>query len=775
MKNNCSTKFLILFVLFAIFGNGISAQNVSNVDVNSLSEEDIQRAQREMEGAGLSFEQAAELARQRGASEQQILQLRMRMQGGFLPDSTAIDTLYGNMDKAAPIAFSERDTLDKTPFEESEIFGTYLFNSRNLTFEPDMNIQTPKDYIIGIGDEMIINIWGNSQIDYQLQVNSNGQINIPNIGPISVAGLDFNQAENRIKKRLTSIYADMAGDNPQTFAQINMGNLRSIRVNIVGDVVTPGTYTLPVTATVFNALYLSGGPNKLGSFRNIKVIRNNKVFKLIDIYKFLLEADPSVNIKLENEDILFIPGVEIHVDVQSGFKRSAIFEMKKDDSFEKLIKFAGGFKDDTYLSNLRIIRKRQSGQQILEVPVDETSGFYFQDGDKVITDTIPDEYENRVIISGAVYHPGEYEWKPGLSVHKLIEKAGGPLKDVFLNRGIIFRENENKTKSSLAFNIDDIISGKNDVQLQAEDSILIKTIFELEEPKTFTVSGEVIAPGEFQWSNNITLGDAIFMAGGFSESADSSYIEIARQLSKEESAVISDTLVHIFTLSLSRDLRTSSNHSDFVLEPFDRISVRQAPGYTGQGTVFISGEVKYAGGYALNNRSQRISDLVKLAGGITARAFPDGAIFIRNSEVLGIENVAVDLKEILRNPASADNLYLQPGDALHVPEYAQTVKIIGSVQSPFSIVYEPGKPLKYYIDRAGGFSSEAQKRKSYVIYPNGETSSTKSFIVNNYPKVLPGSTIVVPVKPESKMDTSTWLAIASTLSSIAVAVAVVLR
>ena len=494
-------KFIIFLSVILLICNIVIAQDVQSVDVKALPQSDIQKAQKAMQGAGLSTQDAANLARQKGATEQQIQDFENRLQAGETPSenviSDPVQEASENVEEQEDVEKSTR----QTGFEISgRIFGSYLFNNKNLTFNPSINIQTPKNYEIGIGDQIIVNIWGNSQNNYQLQVNKNGQILIPDVGPVYIAGNTFQEAENKIIQRLTSIYADMGGSNPQTFAQVNMGQLRSIQVNLVGEVAAPGTYTLPVTATVFNGLYLSGGPNSIGSFRNIKIIRNNNVFKTIDIYKFLVNADPSENILLQDNDIIFIPAAEKRVDVNGEFKRNGLFELKEGEMLSDLIKFAGGFTENSYLSKTQIYRKTQQGYQISDVTFSQLATTPLINGDEIRNKQILSTFENRVNISGAVYRPGEYEWSQGLTLYDLIMKADSILPDAFLNRGIITRFNPDLSTSSISFNVEDIITRKSNIELYQEDMVLIKSHFELEEQPTFKVNGEVLAPGNFKWS-----------------------------------------------------------------------------------------------------------------------------------------------------------------------------------------------------------------------------------------------------------------------------------
>ncbi|HSO89438.1 MAG TPA: SLBB domain-containing protein [Draconibacterium sp.] len=765
-------KLAIFLSIALISSNIVYAQDIKSVDVKAVPQSDIQKAQKAMQEAGLSTQDAANLARQKGATEQQIQDFESRLQDRSTQSLT--DSVQKTSDFIQEPQINEKSQRQAGFDTGGQIFGAYLFNNKNLTFNPSINIQTPKNYEIGIGDQILINIWGNSQSNYQLTVNTNGQIMIPDVGPVYIAGSTFQDAENKIIQRLTSIYSDMGGSNPQTFAQVNMGQLRSIQVNLLGEVTAPGTYTLPVTATVFNGLYLSGGPNSIGSFRNIKIIRNDKVYKTIDIYKFLVNADPSENILLKDDDIIFIPAAEKRVEVNGEFKRNGIFELKEGEMLSDLIRFAGGFTENSYLSKTQIYRKTQQGFQISDVAFTQLASTSLINGDEIRNKQILSTFENRVTISGAVFRPGEYEWHQGLTLYELIMKADSILPDAFQNRGIITRYNPDLTTSAISFNVGDVVTGRSNVVLFPEDMVLIKSHFELKEQPYIIVNGEVLSPGTFSWSDNLTLGDAIFLAGGFTEGADSTYIEVARRLSYEKAANLSDTLGRIIIVNMSRDLKIGNNDAGFQLKPYDQVSVRQAPNFRKGKTVYITGEVVYAGAYAVNNKQQRISDLIKIAGGITPQAYINGATLQRFTDELGSEQVAIDLKQIITNPGSEADLYLNNGDKIYIPEFMQTVKITGSIQNPFSITFETGKSAKYYIDRSGGFNSDAHKKKTFVRYANGTTAVTKGFIIKNYPEVQPGSQIIVPQKPVKQAgDSGKWLAFASVLASLAVSIATV--
>ncbi|WP_346863285.1 SLBB domain-containing protein [uncultured Draconibacterium sp.] len=773
MKRFHQKSLILLFC--ALFALVAQAQDVKNVDVKSLPQSDIQKAQKAMQDAGLSTQDAANLARQKGASEQQIQDFENRLNNGNNDGQTIADPVKEATEMVEEQQDVEKSTRQSGFAVNGRIFGSYLFNSKNLTFEPSLNIQTPKNYEISIGDQLLISIWGNSQNNYQLTVNKNGQLMIPDVGPLYIAGLTFDNAEKKIIQRLTEIYADMGGNNPGTFAQINMGQLRSIQVNMVGEIGTPGTYTLPVTATVFNALYLSGGPNPIGSFRNIKIIRNNQTIKTVDVYKFLVDADPTDNVLLKDNDIVFIPPAEKRVEVNGQFKRNGVFELKEGEMLNELIRFTGGFTVDAYLSKSQIKRKTQQGLQIIDIPFDKIASTPLVNGDQISNATITESFENRVTISGAVYRPGEYEWTAGMTLLDLIKKADNLTPDVFQNRGIITRFNPDLSTSTIAFDVNKVTNGEISVELQQEDIVNIKSHFAIGENATIHISGEVMSPGELPWSEKTTLSDVLFMAGGFTEAADSTYIEIARRLNYSEAAELTDTLVHIFSIKHSRSLKPG-NDLAFRLEPYDRISIKRAPGYRRQASATITGEVVYAGVYALRFKNQRISDLVQLAKGITPQAFVDGATLRRSTEELGTENIAIDLRAILANPGSEKDLLLRDGDLLYIPEYMQTVKISGTVLNPYSVTYQPGRNAKFYINQTGGFAHRAHKSKVYVQYANGYAAPTKSFLgIKSYPEVLPGSQVIVPQKPEKQPGNGQWIAVVSVLSSLALSAATIVN
>ena len=730
------------------------------------------------------MDQAIALAQTRGASPTQINDLRRRIQDlqkgkqGQNPTSSIAnpEAQTTQSSKIMREAFTEKAEIEATTKNKS-IFGFNLFNNQNLTFEPSINIPTPAGYVLGIGDEIFINIWGASQQSYQLIVKQNGAIHIDDIGPVFVSGLSLENAERRIKNRLTAIYAGMRGDNPTTFSQISLGNLRAIKINIIGEVNVPGTYNLPSTATAFNALYLSGGPNENGSFRNIQLIRNGKIIQVIDVYDFILKAEMTGNAQLRDQDILFVPTYQNRVSVEGAFKRNALFELTNQESLADLIQYAGNFSDEAYKSNVNIVRIKETEKEIITVATKDFAEFRLQNGDEVSAGSINDVYKNKVTIAGSVNRPGEYEWKPDLKLSSLIIMADSLTEDAFKERAVLTRVNEDLTERIISIDIAKVISGMEDITLLPQDRIEIKSHFELKSDRYITVSGEVNTPGRFDYYDNLTLGEALFFANGLNDAADTTYVEVSRVLDKNEMSRLGDKLAHIYTMKIPRNLSTNLQDLSFKLEVFDQINVRRAPNYKQQGTVYVVGEVLYGGSFSLRRREMRISELISLSGGLTKYAYAEGASFERTTEDLGYENVAIDLNYIISNPNSGYDLILRDGDRLKVPRMMQTVKVSGAVQNPVSITYSKEVGLKYYINQAGGYSDLAMKRKVYVKYPNGKTATTTNFIFKNYPEIKPGCEIIVPQKEEKqRIDNSgKWMAWSSVIASLAVAFATIFK
>lgn len=770
-KINFVVSILILIFSFSI---RVWAQNPASVDVQSLSDQQIQQIVNEVNTRGLTIDQAAQLAQAQGASALQVEQVKRRIQelqagkGDSIANPAAVTVRKSEFTREA---FSEKAKVDVTE-ETKRIFGFQLFNSENLTFEPSVNIPAPKNYTLGVGDELLIKVWGASQQTYQVKIDLNGAINIPDIGPVFLSGMEYFKAEERIKKRLYAIYHGMEGPNPNTYADVSINGLRSIKVNIIGEVMAPGTYALPATASAFNALYLSGGPNENGTFRSIQLIRDNKIIKTIDVYDYLINANTQNNIQLREQDMIYIPTYQKRVDANGAFKRTGIFELNGKETVKDLIRYLGGFSDNAFLDQLSVTRITGTEKKIMDVPQSAFESFMPANGDIFTAGTIIDRFENRVTISGAVFRPGTYELTPELTLSALMKKARGVKENYYSNRGQILRLQENLAPQIIAFDVSEVLNGTSDIQLQREDQVIIQDIFSMREPRFVQVFGQVQQPGKYEFTDNMTLNDLIFQAGGLMESASESYVELSRRLSYEEAAQESDELVKLFQFSIDRELKLDKTGEQFLIQPFDNIYIRQAPSYHIQRTVSISGEVRYPGSYSISNKNERIADLINRCGGFTSGAFIPGAQMLRGGTRLEIQ-----LDEIMKNPGSIYDYFLKEGDQLIIPEISQEVTVLGEILNPFALAYESGKNVRYYINKTGGFNEKAKPGKLYVIYTNGTTRVTKNFIIRNYPRPEPGCQIMVPQKIEKQKtdQTAKWLGIASTLSSIALVISYIIR
>jgi len=785
--------------LLSVPVNGQNVVNPASVNVNELSDSQIDRIVQEIQTRGLSEDQAIALAKAQGASQVQIDQLMVRIQqrqlnAGGQTTPAISPTLTPGLSKRQTVTGRAQITATE---KNKKVFGFHLFNSENLTFEPSINIPTPKNYSLGIGDQVMITVWGASQTHYQLMIDQNGAITIPDVGPVYLSGISFEKAQTLVKSRLTAIYSGMSGQYPNTWAEVSLGAMRSIKVNVIGEINAPGTYTLPSTASAFNALYLSGGPNENGSFREIRLIRDGETIHTIDVYDFLVNADPSSNAQLRDQDIIFVPTFKTRVEIDGQIKRSGLYEIKSAETLKDLVRFAGGFSEKAYTHQLSLIRNNQREREVRDIPEADFGSFGLQNGDMVKADSILNRFSNRVSVRGAVLHPGNFELTAGMKLSDLLKKADGPREDAFMNRGLINRLKEDHTPENISFDLKEVMGGKNDMLLKREDEVMISSISDMREERTVNIMGEVLNPRPFEYRDNMTLGDLIFRAGGFREDADLAFVELTRRLSYEEAAKVGDKINEIHQFALTRDLKLSPSDAAFKLQPFDDVYVRRAPGFRDQGTVMVTGEVTYAGTFSIASKNERISDMIRRAGGLVPGAYIKGATLTRTRELSAVEiekrkqmmkldstykdnminnkqffAVGIEMEKILANPGSNIDLLLQPADVINVPRQLQTVKVSGSVMNPLALTWEKNIGLRRYIDRAGGYASKAKISKTYVIYPNGTSASTRGFIFRTVPKVTPGSEIIVPEKPEKKGgdDTMKWISIAGLMTSMAVSI-----
>lgn len=795
-----STKYMLkklfFLVLFAsVFSQIVYSQNVNpaNVNLEALSDTQIQKILTEIRRRGLSEQEAINLATAYGLSPSQINILRQR-----LLSSNAVGTADAGRFDGMHIDSTMMQTSSKAVFfatpQERSIFGFHLFNSENLSFEPSVNIPVSPSYVVGAGDGFTIDIYGASQQQYNLRVDKSGNLFIPNIGPVSVGGQTLASAEKRLFEKLSLIYRDLVSAQPRTFANIQLESPKSIRVNVIGEVFAPGTYSLPGTATAFNALYLSGGPNYNGSFRNIKVIRNGQEMAVLDVYDYIINGNSQANIPLHDGDVVLVPTYEKRVRVGGEFIRTGIFEGKDGETIADIIKYAGGFKEYAYKNRVELHRNNGREYEMVDLFQEMYNQVAVQTGDSIIAGRILERFANRVSINGAVFRPGVYELTSGMTLKQLIDKADGVREDAFLERGLILRLNEDLSLSNVAFNVSDVVSGRTSIDLRREDVVTITPKDSIREGRTIQIHGEVLRPGEIPYRDNMTLEDAIILAGGLKESASDASIEVTRRLSYEEATKYGEANVHLYQFNISRLLTIDNTDAGFKLSPFDHIYIRRAPGFAEGGLVNISGEVILSGQYGLTRKNERLSEVIKRAGGLTPDAYAEGAMLTRRVELsakarrlreelkksvdgieyseLGFEVVGVNLAKAIEKPGSRDDIILHNGDELVVPRKLLTVNVEGEVLNPITVPFVERRSLRYYVNQGGGFAMRAKKNKAYVIYPNGSSSATRNFVLfNNYPVVKPGSQIIIPQRPErERLSAAAWISIGSGISSLALTI-----
>lgn len=804
-------KYTVFGFIFTLFSLPLLAQDIGidfeNIRVDQLSDSQISQLYERMQDRGLTISEVETLAAARGMAPAEISKLRSRINqvrsssGQTGQQSTGDRSRDQEGISQRPTGLSsyrsvQADTLgmilaanEQGP---SSVFGSNIFSNRLLTFEPSMNIPTPANYILGPGDELVIDIWGAAENTYQLTINPEGAVNISSIGPVFVNGLTIEEARERLTEKLATIYSGLRGENKNTYTQISLGNVRSIKVSIVGEVKVPGTYTLSSLSTVFNALYAAGGPNKDGTYRSIKVLRNGNVHKEVDLYDFLVSGDLSDNITLQDQDIIKVDPYVNRIRVNGQTKNIGLFETLDGETFEDLLAFTGGFKPDAYTSRIKVIRTTDTEKKVLDISYPDQSNTVLQSGDSITVEKILDRYENRIELEGAVFRPGVYELEKNSTLLTLINNAQGLMGDAYLERAVIYRTQPDYSIEAIPVNLNDLIadSAAHDIELVKDDRIKISSIFDLQELRTVRISGSVLNPGSYRYVENSSLKDLIFQANGFRDEAAPYNIEIARRIVDDRSGTIRNQIADIITVDIDNGLQYSAELEEIQLKPFDQVFVRKSPSYEVQQTVQIRGEVLYPGEYAISTRDFRISDLINKSGGLTEFAFAEGASLTRQLEdevrenelniiedslmeesqtVESLNKVGIQLEKVLENPGSDSNLRLEPGDVIEVPKRLETVQIRGEVLYPINVQFDNSRSFRSYVSAAGGFTENANTRRAYIVYANGEVDRTKKFLFfRSYPKVRPGSVLIIPPKEEQvQMSTQERIAILSTIVSMA--------
>ena len=796
---SCKWILFLTLVLSSLpsvnYAQSVGGVDLKSVKVDELSDEQIRNYIKQAEEQGLNQSQLEALARQRGVSESEIAKLRRRVaelgnsktdvDGVLEKSGTARST--SNVEDYDPFGMLVGEERDELTEEESKIFGYDLFLDGNLTFAPNLDIPTPVDYKLGPKDVLNIDIWGATQEFLTLEVNNEGVIRPEDLSPIYVNGLTIEEAQKKIIERASQIFSGLksTANSPATiFLQVSLGNIRTINVTIVGQVKNPANYSLPSLATIYNALHAAGGPSVNGSFRDIRLVRNNKHIGTLDIYDFLLNGIKKGDLRLEDGDVIVVRPFVSRIELEGEVKRAGYYELRPDESLSKLIEYSGGFSNMAYKELITVKRNSAKERELVDVEFSNYDGLILNDGDFIQVKPILERFSNRVQIKGAVYREGEYELTEGLTLKRLIEKADGFTGDVFMDRATIYRTNEDFSQEPIPVDLNGLMNGiVPDIILEKEDLVSVSSIYDLREEYIVQISGEVIETGVFPFFNNMTVQDLIVLSGGLKESASGSFVEISR---RNKNDGINNT-AEILTFSIDQSLSLSNEDRNQILKPFDQVYIRQSPGYSIQKEVTLEGEVLSPGMYTIQRKDERVSDVIKRAQGLSPYAYAESAILIRKTEFAGkkdlIENlakqdsliskikileqepVALDLQLILDNPGSKYDFLLRDGDVISIPPKLETVRVAGEVTSTLNLRYDEKFKFKDYIFDAGGFTAEAKKGRSYVQYPNGKRQGVKRFLFfKKYPKVEPGSTIFVSRKPEKDpVNLQAILAVTSTL------------
>ena len=706
--------------------------------------------------------------------------------------------VYANAsDDVAQVEHDVQATSSVTAGTGKRIFGHDIFRRGRLSFEPNMNIATPEDYVLGPGDQVIIDIYGASQKTLQLTVSPEGDITVPGYGPITVAGMSVAAAQSKIRSTVGSRYSSST-------LRTTLGHTRTIMVNVMGEVRAPGTYHLSAFASVFHALYMAGGINSNGTLRNVKVYRNGQLVTIVDIYEYILNGRLAGNIRLQEGDVIQVGLYDCLVGVTGNVKRPMFYEMRKNESIATLIKYAGGFTGDAYKKSIRLTR--QTGEKYAVYTIDEfeLSSFQVDDGDAIEVDGILNRYENMVEVKGAVFRPGQYQLGNEInSVRSLIAHAAGVTEDAMTNRGVLHRLKADRSLEIIAVDVKGIMAGTvPDIPLRNEDVLFIPTEADLRQQRTLTITGEVMSPGTYQYADNTTLEDLILQAGGLTDAASVVRVDISRRIRDPKSIAAPNEISKSFSFGL-KDGFVVDGTPGFLLEPYDVVHVRRSPGFKTPRNFTVTGEVVYEGVQTMTTKNMRLSDAIKLAGGLTDQAYPKNArlervmnadekarrdfliqqvrkqsggwgndsIVINQLALANTYPVGIYLDKALANPGCEEDIVLREGDRLVVPEYISTVKISGNVMYPNTVSYKPGKSYRWYVNQAGGFGNHAKKRKTWVIYPNGTMAQ-----VGHGAKIEPGCEIVVPMKPKPEPGlVQQWVGIGQSLVSMSALLTIMIK
>ena len=674
------------------------------------------------------------------------------------------------------------------PEASDGVYGRSVFRNKNLSFAPSKNMPTPKNYILGPGDEVIVDIFGANQSTIRSVISPEGYINVDILGPIYLSGKSIESANVFLKGKLAQIYEGLSGGEEKTDIQLSLGQVRSIQITIVGEVPNPGTFMVTSLSTVFHAMFQAGGVKEPGTVRAIKLVRNNKPIATIDIYDFLLNGSRKNDVRLEEGDVIIVEPYHSVVKVQGYVKRPMNYEMKEGETIADLLKYAGGFSKTAYSDNVSVVRQQGHDFVVTTVEASQYSSFFLKNGDEIEVRKMDARFDNRISISGAVFLPGVFELKPEVnSVRKLVNKAGGLLPEAFTKRALIHRQHEDRSLETCAIDLEGIMNGtKPDVSLQNNDELFVHSVFELNDQGTFTINGEVAIPGTFPFAANTTIQDLILQAGGLLRSASAARVDVVRLIVDNESLVAQKDISTYYTFSLNNGFAVDGADK-FVLEPYDVVTVRRSPSYVSNRVVKVTGEVNFPGDYNMSRREERVSDIIAKAGNITDFAYIKGAQLLRkktdaekkqtemmtdaveadNDSILDKNEeeqrylVSFDMADALKNPGGENDLVLVDGDELIVPVLNNTVKIDGAVQMPTTVSYKKGMKKSDLVNAAGGYAKRAYKRRAYIVYMNGRVSKLRRFTT-----VEPGSQVFIPKKDKKENQLQQIMSVSTTAASL---------
>jgi len=781
---------VFLFILLLGVFSPLMAQNMSDSQVLEYVKEGIRQGKEQKQ-------LASELARKGVTKEQAMRVKQLYEQQNNVNASNATGTDVNESRLREEMKENTSDMLEDHPSTQdlarsNQVFGRNIFNTRNLTFEPSVNIATPLNYRLGPGDEVIIDIWGASQNTIRQQISPDGTINIQKIGPVNLNGLTISEANDYLKKTLNKIYNGLNNTNdPTSDIRLTLGSIRTIQINVMGEVVQPGTYSLSSFSTVFHALYRAGGVSDIGSLRNVQLVRNGKNIATIDVYQFIMKGNIQDDIRLQEGDVVIVPAYDILVKVDGKVKRPMRFEMKKDESLSTLISYAGGFDADAYTRSLRVVRQNGQEYEVNTVKDLDYSVYKMRNGDVVTAEAILNRFINKLEIRGAVYRPGIYQLNGKLNtVRELVNEAQGLTGDAFLNRAVLYRQREDLTTEVVPVDIKAIMDGTSqNIILVKNDILYIPSIHDLEDRGDVVIHGEVAKPDSYPYADNMTLEDLIIQAGGLREAASVVRVDVSRRMDN-------DTIGRTYTFSLKEGFVVDGTPG-FVLQPYDEVYVRRSPGYQAQQNVVVEGEILFGGSYAMTSREERLSDLINKAGGATNYAYLRGAKLTRVANAsekkrmgdvirlmsrqlgeammdsLGVRvedtfSVGIDLEKALANPGSTADIVLREGDVISIPKNNNTITINGAVMVPNTVSYIKGENVDYYLNQAGGYSENAKKSKKFIVYMNGQVTKVKG---SGKKQIEPGCEIIVPSKAKKKTNIGNILGYATTFSTLGMMVA----